>query len=72
MATGTSSFVGGTSVEGKITDANTGDVLAQIVDRRVGRKSLKGSTNAWNHVEQAFVFWAEQLHQKLRELRTGK
>jgi hypothetical protein len=72
LATGTGSFVGGASVEGEITDANTGNMLAQIVDRRAGRKSLKGSTNAWNDVEQAFVFWAERLHQKLRELRTGK
>ncbi len=39
---------------------------------RAGRKSLKRSTNAWSDVEQAFVFWAERLHQILRELRTGK
>ncbi len=69
MATGTGSFVGGVSIEGEITDANTGDVLAQMVDRRAGGKSLKGSTNAWNDVEQAFQFWAERLNQRLRELR---
>ena len=37
-----------------ITDANTGDVLAQMVDRQAGRKDLKGATNARNDVEQAF------------------
>lgn len=72
LATGTGSFVGGASVEGEIKNAITGELLAAFVDRRAGGKSLKGSTNAWNDVEQAFQYWAERLSERLRELRTGK
>jgi hypothetical protein len=72
LATGTNSFVGAASVEGKITDSNTGEILAAMVDRRAGGKSLKGAMNAWNDVEQAFEYWANRLSQRLREMRTGK
>ncbi|MEE9214490.1 MAG: DUF3313 family protein, partial [Thermodesulfobacteriota bacterium] len=72
LATGTNSFVGAASVEGKITDSNTGEILAAMVDRRAGGKSLKGAMNAWNDVEQAFQYWAERLSQRLREMRTAK
>jgi hypothetical protein len=72
LATGTNSFVGAASVEGKITDSNTGEILAAMVDRRAGGKSLKGAMNAWNDVEQAFQYWAERLSQRLREMRAGR
>ena len=72
LATGTNSFVGAASVEGKITDSNTGEILAAMVDRRAGGKSLKGAMNAWNDVEQAFQYWANRLSQRLREMRTAK
>lgn len=72
LATGTGSFVGGASVECKITDSNSGQMLAAAMDRQVGGKALKGSTKAWNDVEQAFERWADQLSQRLREARTEK
>ncbi|KHE91366.1 MAG: hypothetical protein SCABRO_02889 [Candidatus Scalindua brodae] len=72
LATGTGSFVGGASVECNITDSNTAERLAAGVDRRVGGKALKGSTNAWNDVEQAFEYWADKLAQRLRDMRTGE
>jgi hypothetical protein len=31
------------------------------VDRRAGGKNLTGSDNSWDDVEQAFIFWAQQL-----------
>ncbi len=72
LATGTNSFVGEASIEGKVTDSNTGERLAAVMDRRAGGKILKGSTNAWDDVEQSFQYWAERISQRLRELRTGK
>ncbi len=72
LATGTNSFVGEASIEGKFTDSNTGERLAAVMDRRAGGKILKGSTNAWDDVEQSFQYWAERISQRLRELRTGK
>ena len=71
LATGTNSFVGEASVEGKITDSNTGEMLAAFVDRRAGGKTLRGSTKAWDDVEQAFQYWADNLAQRLREMRAG-
>ncbi|GAX59615.1 hypothetical protein SCALIN_C04_0103 [Candidatus Scalindua japonica] len=71
LATGTNSFVGGASVECKITDSNTGERLAAGVDRRAGGKTLKGSTKAWDDVEQAFQYWADKLAQRLRDMRAG-
>ncbi|GJQ59610.1 MAG: DUF3313 domain-containing protein [Candidatus Scalindua sp. AMX11] len=72
LATGTGAFVGGASVECKITDSNSGEMLAAAMDRQVGGKALKGSTKAWNDVEQAFEHWADQLIQRLREARAKK
>ncbi len=71
LATGTNSFVGEASIEGKITDSNTGERLAAVMDRRSGGKTLKGSTKAWNDVEEAFQYWAAKLIKRLRELRAG-
>ncbi len=71
LATGTNSFVGEASIEGKITDSNTGERLAAVMDRRAGGKTLKGSTKAWNDVEEAFQYWADKLIKRLRELRAG-
>jgi hypothetical protein len=72
LATGTNSFVGKASVEGKITDSDTGEMLAAFVDRRAGGKTLRGSTKAWDDVEQAFSYWANKLSQRLRDMRVGK
>ena len=72
LATGTNSFVGEASIEGKVTDSNTGERLAAMMDRRAGGKTLKGSTKAWNDVEQAFQYWADKFLKRLRDLRTGK
>ncbi|MDR4505772.1 MAG: DUF3313 domain-containing protein [Candidatus Scalindua sp.] len=69
LATGTGSFVGEASVECKITDSSSGKMLAAAMDRRAGGKTLRGSLKAWDDVEQAFDYWADQLSQRLREAR---
>jgi hypothetical protein len=70
LATGTQAFVGSASVEAKITDSSTGELLLAAVDRRVGGRTLDGSMDSWDDVQQAFTYWAEQLNKKLGELRT--
>lgn len=69
LATGTQAFVGRASVEGKITDTDTGELLFAAVDRRVGRNTLDGSMNSWNDVKQAFRYWATRLSERLRGLK---
>ena len=70
LATGTQAFVGSASVEAKITDSSTGELLLAAVDRRVGGRTLDGSMDSWDDVQQAFTYWAEQLNKKLGELGT--
>ncbi len=67
LATGTHGFVGSASVEAELTDAQTGELLAAAVDRRVGGKTLRGVTNSWNDVQQSFKVWAERLRKRLKE-----
>ena len=69
LATGTAGFVGKASVEAKITDAASGDVLLAGVDRRAGSKNVKGSLYTWNDVEEVNSFWAHQLNYRLCKLR---
>lgn len=69
LVTGTAGFVGKASAEAKITDAQTDELLMAGVDRRAGSKSIKGSLNTWNDVEEANLYWAYQLSYRLCELR---
>lgn len=69
MATGVSAFTGAASVEFKATDADTGTLLAAAVDRRGGTKSLRGVTNSWNDVEEAYRFWAEKVRYRACQWR---
>jgi hypothetical protein len=67
---GTESFVGKASIERKVTDSTTGELLMASADCRAGGKTLAGSFNDWDDVEQAYVYWAQQLSYQLCE-RTG-
>jgi hypothetical protein len=69
LASGTRAFVGRASVEAKITDGDTGTLLAAAVDRRMGGRTLDGVMDSWDDVRQAFDYWANTLAQRLREWR---
>ncbi len=69
LATGTRAFVGRASIEGKISDGDTGTLLAAAVDRRRGSRTLDGSMDSWDDVEKAFEYWATKLAQQLRAWR---
>lgn len=60
VATGKPAFTGEAVIEAKVTDAETGDVLRAIVDRRVGTKKLNAdSFNSWADVYESLRYWAE-------------
>ncbi len=62
VATGKPAFVGEASVEGKLTEAQTGELLAASIDRRIGGKSLNAeSFDSWGDVYEILEFWAKQL-----------
>ena len=69
MSTGTHSWVGKASIEGKIIDSVSGELVAAVVDRRAGGKTLQGSTNSWDDVEQAFQFWSDRFSYRLCNAR---
>jgi hypothetical protein len=64
-AAGTESFVGTVSVEAKVTDSQSGEVLGAAVDRRGGGKYLTKGFQKWTDVEEAFTYWAKQLRWRL-------
>jgi hypothetical protein len=71
LVTGKPSFVGQASGEARVADGTSGELLAAAVDRRVGGKSVGGSTDSWHDVRQSFVFWAKQFRYRLCTERGG-
>lgn len=71
LVTGKPAFVGEAQAEIKLSDGGTGDMLAAAVDRRVGGKSISGSTDSWNDVDEAFQYWAKRLRYRLCNERGG-
>lgn len=74
-STGKPVLTGEVTVEGKYTDAQTGEVLAASIDRRVGvRHPIYGLFEAktydtWNDVDEAMRYWAERLRYRFCERR---
>ena len=60
LATDKPSFAGGVQAEVKISESQTGKVIAAAVDRRVGSKTLTKGTDSWADVKNAMDFWALQ------------
>ena len=66
LATGKPGFVGEASGEARVSDGETGELLAAAVDRRVGGKSVTGSpTDSWDDARRAYQYWAEQFRYRL-------
>jgi hypothetical protein len=60
LGTGKPLFVGDVSVEMKMADAQTGEVLVAVADRRIGKKRLDAdSFDSWDDVHKALEYWAE-------------
>lgn len=64
-ASGTESFVGAASVEVKVTDSQSGELLGAAADRRGGGKYVTKGFQKWTDVEEAFTYWAKQLRWRL-------
>lgn len=66
MATGTPAWVGAASAEIEMLDAETGKELFAAVDRRVGEKTLSGSSDPWADVTDTFRVWADTVIDRLQ------
>ena len=70
LGTGKPLFVGEASIEMKISDAESGEILAASADRRVGKRHLdSGSFDSWDDVHKTLAYWAEQLRYRLCQQR---
>ena len=62
-------FAGTAAAEGYATDAMTGTLLWQVVDKRGGTTALIANTlNSWRDVDNAFRTWSDKLGARLQEL----
>jgi hypothetical protein len=63
-------FVGEAAVESRLTDSQTGRILAAGVDQRVGnRKLTRNALSSWGDVENIMKFWAQRATYNLCELQ---
>lgn len=70
MITGKPLGAGETTVEGKVTNAQTGELLGAAVDRRLGVASLGTSKfDSWGEVEQVRLYWAKNSRYRLCKAR---
>jgi hypothetical protein len=73
--TGKPPFTGQVTIEGKIADAQTGEVIGAEIDRRVGsRRPIVGlfesnTYDSWSDVNEAGRYWAERVRFRLCERR---
>ncbi len=66
LGTGKPLFVGDASIEVKISDSMTQEVLGASADRRVGNKRLDpDSFNSWDDVHKALIYWSEKIRWRL-------
>jgi hypothetical protein len=68
-ATGKPSAVGDITVEIKITDAATGELLGAAVDQRVGGMNIAGAWDSWRTADDALAYWAKKVRFVLCEKR---
>jgi uncharacterized protein DUF3313 len=66
MATGTPAWVGAASAEIQVLDAESGKELLAAADRRVGEKTLTGSSDPWSDVTDTFALWADAVINRLQ------
>jgi hypothetical protein len=75
--TGKPPFTGQVTIEGKIADAQTGEVIGAEIDRRVGSRRpiiglFESSTyDSWSDVNEAGRYWSERVRYRLCERRAA-
>lgn len=70
-ATGKQSGVGEITAEMKLTDADTGELLAAALDRRVGGKEISEMWSKWRNADDALQYWAKRMSFALCNARGG-
>ncbi len=72
LATGSYAFVGSAQAEGKLTDSQTGQLLAASADRRTGGMAISNAAQwKWGDAENVMNLWSEAIVKRLNELHKG-
>ncbi len=72
LGTGKPLFVGDASIEVKISDGQTGEILGAAADRRVGNKRLDAdSFDSWDDVYKTLEIWTDMTRYRLCSERGG-
>ena len=71
FASGKPAFAGGVTGEFKATDAETGELLAAAVDRRIGGQKLfeKNVFSSWGDLQNALDYWGDLLIYRMCQMR---
>jgi hypothetical protein len=69
FVTGKPAFVGEATVEGKLTDARTGQLLAAGIDRRIGGDAIEASVDSWDDVNKILEIWSKLIRFRLCKKR---
>src|SRR5262245_4730126 len=73
LATGKFPFAGGAEAVAKITDSETGELLAAGVDRRVGGGSIKTAAQwQWGDAENVMKAWANMVTTNMYAYTSGE
>ena len=65
-------LTGEASLESKVTDSLTGELLGATVDRRIGSRTLdEAAVYSWQDVDNIMRFWAQDLRYRLCKGRGG-
>jgi hypothetical protein len=72
LATGSYAFVGSAQGQMKITDSQTGQLLAGAIDKRAGGVALSSAAQwRWGDAENAMNYWAQKISDRLFQLCSG-
>jgi len=71
-ATGKQSGVGEITVELRVTDAVSGQLVAAAYDRRVGGKAAQGIWDTWYNADQSLQYWAKKCAWFVCDSKGGK
>ena len=71
LATGSLAFVGSAEAAMKFTDSQSGDLLAAVVNKRLGGGNVESADQLqWGDAENIMQFWAQQISQRLQQATT--
>jgi hypothetical protein len=72
LVTGSFAFSGEAQVEARLTDASTGQTLAEVVDKRLGGNNVKAAAQwQWGDAENAMDAWAQMFANRVYAWTTG-